>query len=126
MVSNKPSLRAFRRTRALDDFRMLLRDISDPSDDDDRRNNTRVPRSLVLAVQPLNQQGDPVGEPFKAVTRDVSEQGLGFLHPFPFPTNYVRIGPTANSISQSNARVCHNVAYEGEKRLFLVGVEFED
>jgi hypothetical protein len=125
MVSKKPSLKAFRRTEALGDFRMLLRDISESPLEGNRRGDTRTPRSLVLTVQPLNQRLEPVGESFRAVTRDISETGMGFLHQFPFPTNFVRIGPTADSISQSLARVCYNVVYQGDEMMYLVGVEFE-
>ena len=124
-MSKKPTLTAFRRTEALEDFRMLLRDISDYPDENDRRQNVRIPKSFVLALQPLDNHLQPIGESFKSVSRDISENGIGFLHPTPFPTNHVRIGPTVDSISQSIARVCYNVVFYGEEAMYLVGVEFQ-
>lgn len=102
---------------------MLLGDITEPLENGSR-NVARVPLSLVLCVQPLNNNLKPVGKPFKALTRDVSDVGLGFHFSTSFPTNFVRIGPSEHSASQSIARVCYNKAYYGEQTVFHIGVEF--
>ncbi len=83
-----------------------------------------MPRSLVLIIQPLDNDLQPVGKAFKAVTRDVSATGLGFLHETPFPTNFIRIGATEQSMAQSLARVCYNKTFYGDEIVYLIGVEF--
>ena len=123
-MSRKPSLTSITRVNPLGNFAELLRDVAGAEFEGNRRSSERIPRSLVLVVQPLNNEFQPVGSPFKAVTRDVSEKGLGFLHETPFPTKYVRIGATAQSAAQSVARVCYNKTYFGEEPVYLVGVEF--
>ena len=123
-MPRKPTLTSITRTNPLGNFRELLRDVAGPEFQDNRRNSDRLPRSLVLVVQPLDNNLQPVGSPFKAVTRDVSETGLGFLNETPFPTKFVRIGATAQSAAQSVARVCYNKTYFGDEPVYLVGVEF--
>ena len=123
-MSAKSTLKAFRRTEFLDDFRMLLRDISEVPTEDDRRSNIRIPQCLVLHIQPLSATLEPVGEPFKATTRDISFGGIGFLHQTPFPSEYIKIRPTEHSASCAIARVCYNQTYFGQEKLCLVGVEF--
>jgi hypothetical protein len=122
-VANKPTLQAFRRTECINDFQMLLHDLSEQPDNN-RRRFARIPQSLVLCVQPLNNDLKPVGKPYKALTRDVSENGLGFLYNASFPTKFVRVGPSEHSASQSIAQVCYNKAYYGEQTMYLVGIEF--
>ena len=102
---------------------MLLHDISEQPENNLRK-VARIPQSLVLCVQPLNNDLKPVGKPFQAITRDVSEDGLGFLYNASFPTKFVRIGPSEHSASQSIAKVCYNRAFYGEKTMYLVGIEF--
>ncbi len=125
MVKKKPSLRAICRSECIEDFRSLLSDIAEPVEVE-RRKYSRVPQSLILNIQPLNNDLQPVGDSFQAITRDVSTNGVGFLYNSPFPTKYVRVGATKHSVSQSVARVCFNKAYYGEKVVYLVGVEFID
>ena len=102
---------------------MLLHDISSQNDDN-RRGASRIKVSLVLCVQPLNNDLEPVGRPFKALTRDVSENGLGFFFKTPFPIEFVRVGPTEYSSSQSVARVCYNGLADSNRAQYLVGIQF--
>ncbi|MFK7767071.1 MAG: hypothetical protein AB8B55_07595 [Mariniblastus sp.] len=126
MSTKKPKLEAFCRTQAIEDFRALLGEISNLVPEGDRRKNVRTTRTLVLAIQPLDEKLNPVGRPFNANTRNVSQRGIGFLHSAEFFTPYVRIGPTAHSITQTIARVCYNKPLYGEEKMFMIGVEFID
>ena len=123
-MAKKPRLVAVRLSEVTDDFRKLLHAISEFPPEQDRREVTRVLRSLVVSIQPLDNSMQPTGACFKAVSRDVSTNGMGFFHHEPFPTGLVRIGPNEDSVSQSVARVCFNKAYYGEQVQYLVGVEF--
>lgn len=125
-MSKRNSLSSFTLTNQLGDLRDLLRDLGESEYATNRRRAVRIPRSLVLVIQPLDNDLNPVGSLFKAVTRDVSASGLGFLHETPFPTNYVRIGATAQSSAQSIARVCYNKTIFCDELVYLIGVEFID
>ena len=39
----------------------------------------RIPRTLEIWVQPLNEQLEESGSPFFAITRDISQGGLAYL-----------------------------------------------
>ncbi|MCO8125200.1 PilZ domain-containing protein [Stieleria sp. TO1_6] len=45
----------------------------------ERRQDTRIPSSLEIVVQPLDEQMEELGEPFFAITRDISQGGLAYL-----------------------------------------------
>ena len=45
----------------------------------ERRASRRIPRSLEITVQPLDDQMIEYGEPFFAITRDISQGGLAYL-----------------------------------------------
>jgi hypothetical protein len=123
-VSKKPTLTAFCRTKSIHDFQMLLEEIAQRSSDDDRRQDNRVATSLLIFVQPLDNQFRPQGQPFKAITRDLSANGLGFFHEFPFPTNFAQISANRNSYAKSIARICFNKVYHGDEMVYLIGAEF--
>ena len=53
--------------------------LAAPYDGAERRKQVRVPKTLEINVQPLDSQLDRVGEPFFAITRDISQGGLSFL-----------------------------------------------
>ncbi len=126
MIKKKPTLEAFCRTEAIEDFRALLGEISNFAPENDRRKRIRVARKLILVVQPLDKNFQPTGEAFKAMTDDVSANGLGFKHTSKFPTEFVRIGPTKHSVTQAICRVCYNKPLCGREKLFRIGVEFSD
>lgn len=77
-----------------------------------------------MAVQPLDTERKPIGKPLKALTRDISADGLGFIHPTPFPTEFVEIRNVENSHSYAVARVCYNRAYCDDDLNYFVGVQF--
>jgi hypothetical protein len=123
-MPQKPTLTAFRKSPSSIGLSGLLQEIGTVVHGMDRRAEARVPKSILLHVQPLDSNFDPNGQPFKAVTRDFSDAGLGFLHKHEFESEYVQIGPNEHSQSQSIARVCYNVAYGGGADLYLIGVAF--
>ena len=45
----------------------------------ERRKHVRTAKTLEIDVQPLNSRLEHVGEPFFAITRDISQGGLSFL-----------------------------------------------
>lgn len=45
----------------------------------ERRASRRIPRTLEISVQPLDEQLEEAGRPFFAITRDISQGGLSFL-----------------------------------------------
>ena len=116
--TSKPSLRAICRTECIDDFRSLLREIAKPVEVE-RRKIGRTPQSLILCIQPLDNSLRPVGSPFQAITRDVSEKGLGFLYGAPFPTKYVRVSANQNTADLSRSPVSATTKHTTVKRWFF-------
>jgi hypothetical protein len=45
----------------------------------ERRSNPRIPKSLEISVQPLDEKLVERGQPFFAITRDISQGGLAYL-----------------------------------------------
>jgi len=45
-----------------------------------RRGEPRVEAELEVLAVPVNEDAEPTAEPFKAITRDVSPNGVGILH----------------------------------------------
>lgn len=123
-MPKRPSLSFLEQSVSSSGLGAVLRKVGATSEQENRRHTLRRPRSIVLIIQPLNNQFEPVGSPFKAITRDVSETGLGFLHESAFPTSFVRIGVTAASSAQSIAQVCYNKAIYRDGLVYLVGVKF--
>ena len=89
----------------------------------DRREETRICRSLSLVIQPLNENFHPVGDPFWALSRDINQQGLGFVNPDPVDHDFVRISICSYQATVV-ARVCHSTSLGLYYPLYLVGVEF--
>lgn len=57
----------------------------------ERRQDVRVTVCLPVTVQPLDTDFEPVGEPFKAITRNLSGGGIGLLNDEPIDTDYVLV-----------------------------------
>lgn len=105
------------------EFRTLLRELTTPFRTDNRRSHHRVPRSISLMVQPLDLDFQPNGEPFWALTRDISLKGLGFINPEPITHEFVRLG-LLDYDATIIAQVRHSTSIGIDYPLFLVGVEF--
>lgn len=121
----QPSISTLTTSNSATSFVSLLeRMIENRPSGDCRREFARIPRSLVLQIQPLNSNFEREGESFRATTRDVSRKGLGFLHETEFEWPYIEIGPNSHSACQSIARVCYNVTFFGMEALYLIGVQF--
>jgi hypothetical protein len=91
-----------------------------------RRAEVRETAAIPVFVQPLDDQLQPVGEEFAAVTRDVSVGGLGLFHTRPVPLGLVQIVMEAPDHGQSRkllGRVEHSTPCG---RFFIVGCHIED
>jgi hypothetical protein len=47
---------------------------------EEKRSKPRIQVTVPLIVLPLNEATEPIGEPFRALSRDISTDGIGFLH----------------------------------------------
>jgi len=109
------------------DFLSLLTELTNASEQNigKRRKSRREPRSISLRIQPLDLDFCPDGEPFWAVSRDISSGGLGFVNSEPLQHEFVRIG-LFDQAATMIARVCHSTSIGVKYPLFLVGVQFLD
>lgn len=90
-----------------------------------RRQYKRHSLRTSLTIQPLTEDFLPDGEPFEAVSSDVSFKGMAFAFPDPIEHDHVRI--TFNNFEISAiGEVRHNSSIGVDYPLFLVGVEFVD
>ena len=105
------------------EFRTLLREMTTPYRMDNRRAHKRIPRSISLTVQPLDMDFQPDGEPFWALSRDISLRGLAFVNSEPVAHEFVRIGLLEYDATII-AKVRHSTPIGVDYPLFLVGVEF--
>jgi hypothetical protein len=90
-----------------------------------RRVEVREPAAIPVFVQPLDDQLQPVGEEFAAVTRDISCGGLGFFHTRPVAPGLIQIVMEAPDHGQSRkllGRVEHCTPCG---RFFIVGCHLE-
>ncbi len=106
-------------------FRLIQELTTGDQPHDSRRRHRREPKSISLRIQPLDLDYRPDGEPFWAVSRDISHKGLGFVNPEPVVHEFVRIGLFEQEIAVI-AKVCHSTSIGVKYPLFLVGVQFLD
>lgn len=123
-MPKKPTLTAFYRAESQDDLQDLLQDLVNFPSRDNQRKTQRMPWSILLNVEPLDKEMNPIGDRFLVVTRDLSEYGLGFFHRSFLAASFVRLESKEKLVGQRLARVCFNKAFYGERPLYLVGVEF--
>lgn len=110
------------------EFLDLLTTLTTGSDEKSKkkqRKHRREPRSISLQIQPLDLDFCPDGEAFWAVSRDVSNGGLGFINSEPISHEYVRIGLFEEKATMI-ARICHSTSIGVKYPLYLVGVQFLD
>lgn len=92
----------------------------------ERRARRRTPRSLEISVQPLDDQMVESGEPFFAITRDISQGGLSYLssHAMDFERAVVALN---DSIAPGIVcRICNSsvIHSSGIEKFCLTNVEF--
>ena len=104
-------------------FVHVVRQMNDVPNE--RRTNTRVPKRLTLTIQPLNDDFGPDGEPFCAISSDMSQKGMGFICDDAMSHEFVRIMLTEEDVSVI-ARVRHSTSIGTQFPLYLIGVEFLD
>lgn len=92
----------------------------------ERREANRVPRTLEIFVQPLDNQMAPKGDAFFAVTRDISNGGLAYLssHEVDFEKAVITIKDGAGS--GILCRICnHSTVHQCENaQVGLTNVQF--
>lgn len=88
-----------------------------------RRDNIRVPRSISVSIQPLDDDFRADGGVFWVVSRDISVKGLGLISYDPIYHEFVRVGLVDEGVSVIG-RIRHNTSIGHDFPLFLVGVEF--
>ena len=89
-----------------------------------QRRAARLSLSIRLVVQPMLSGFVPCGTSVKAITRDVSEYGLGFLSVRPVETDWMSIVEESSPEHYYFCRVVHTGGRLNEETLFLTGVEF--
>ncbi len=119
----KPKVMVFCRSSTVGDFQQLLASLAVQPKFCERRIGTRIAKKMRLHLQPLNDSLDPIGNPFQALTRDFSEQGIGFIHPQPFPTEYLTVAPYLGCHSSSLVQVRYHHP-SPEDGGVLIGVRF--
>ena len=108
-----------------EDVNALIRELTTAQEDSSRRGNSRQPHSLSLMIQPLDLDFQPVGDSFRALSRDISTSGVGFLNLEAIPHEFVRVSLVDFNASLV-ARVRHCSSLGKAHPLWLVGLEFVD
>ena len=99
--------------------------IQSDLNEDCKRQFRRHSARLSLAIQPLTPDFQPDGEPFRAVSSDLSLKGMAFVNPEEITHEFVRV--TFDNLDVSViCKVQHNSSIGIDYPLFLVGVEFLD
>ena len=106
-----------------EDVNELIRELTAAQKDSSRRGADWQPHRLSLMVQPLDLDFQPVGDPFRALSRDISASGVGFLNREAVPYEFVRVSLVDFSASMV-ARVRHCSSLGKDHPLYLVGLEF--
>jgi hypothetical protein len=89
----------------------------------DKRQEPRLSRSLLISIQPLTHDFKDVGETLQAVTCDTSVSGMGFLCNDPIKLEFVRISIPGSRVSVI-AEVRHSRLIGGVPVVFQYGVEY--
>ncbi len=81
----------------LDEIQQLVRDLlsqwQHPADALERRRAPRMSFQKSIALFEVDEESElPIGEPFLAIGKDISLQGVGFTHTGPLPFTKVAVG----------------------------------
>ncbi len=111
------------RDQPFDDVNALIHELTTAQDESGKRGNSRQPHSLSLLIQPLDLDFQPIGDPFRVLSRDVSPTGVGFLNLEAVQYEFVRISLVDfNACLVARVRHCSRIGKDHP--LYLVGVEF--
>ena len=89
-----------------------------------RRKEPRETVAVPVRVSPLTDELQPVGEPFEALTRDISCSGVGLFHLQPVDAPYVSIEmatPETQQVIRLLAKVEHCTRFGS---FYIVGCRF--
>ncbi len=105
-------------------FHDLCNELCGPVDSSvDRRTDSRCPRSLSALIEPLDGDFQRCGDPFFVTSRDITEQGMGFVNPVKLENEYVRVALVDHNASLIG-RVCHNTNVGSAFPVYLIGIQF--
>lgn len=104
-------------------FQEVIQNLTADNSRVEQRAEPRYACTLCLEIQPLDENHDPVGSSFMAITRDVSNSGVGFVDAQSFPYDFIRIGIPQNDATVV-AKVCYNRPVGDEDPMYLIGVQF--
>ena len=92
----------------------------------ERRRSKRVPQSIGILVQPLDQYLAELSEPFFAITRDPSQGGLSFLSPQHSSFGFALISPADQGQGEVVCRICNSaIVHETQnEHVYLTNVEY--
>ena len=99
--------------------------IQSDLNEDCQRQFRRHSARLTLLIQPLTEDFQPDGEPFNAVSSDLSLKGMAFVNPEEVSHEFVRVSFDNLNVSVI-CKVQHNSSIGIDYPMFLVGVEFLD
>ena len=107
------------------EFNKLFKSLGIKNDvSDNRRVDVRSPCSLATLIEPLDSDFQRCGDPFFVTSRDITENGIGFVYPAKVLDEYVRVELVAHQTSLIG-RVCHNTDIGFNLPMYLVGIEFQ-
>ncbi|MEM8736126.1 MAG: hypothetical protein AAGG44_17990, partial [Planctomycetota bacterium] len=95
-------MRPQRDTQMPNVFGLILEQLADQ----ERRTSRRMPWRASIRVQPLDEDFRPDGEPFYAITSDLSRLGMGFIFPDAIQHSHLRITVSDDEVS-AIVRVVH-------------------
>ena len=103
----------------------ILQSLCSPKEaSDNRRTDVRSPCSLATLIEPLDSDFQSCGDPFFVTSRDITENGIGFVYPAKVLEEYVRVELVAHQTSLIG-RVCHNTDIGFNLPMYLVGIQFQ-
>ena len=95
-------------------------------DGPERRASRRIPRTLEISVQPLDDQMVETGSPFFAITRDISQGGLAYLSSRRADFEKAVVSLNEGIAPGIVCRICNNsvIHSSGLEEFSLTNVEF--
>lgn len=92
----------------------------------ERRSRSRIPRSLEISVQPLDDQMIESGDPFFAITRDISQGGLAYLSSHAATFSRAIVSLNDGIAPGIVCRICNSSVIHsgGTENICLTNVEF--
>lgn len=107
----------------IEEFACVVDSLTSIDSKIDSRDQPRRRRSISLQIQPLDHDFQNDGDPFRAISRDVSRLGMAFINLESVDHDYLRVGLLDHDISVIG-QVRHCTFVGDHYPLYLVGLEF--